>query len=71
MSREIQNATDQVTEPVNIADAYDRYRSLNTQWNSSVLLEEKHSGFSSEQLLGHRAPYYLKQQTGSKSKLHG
>lgn len=44
MSREIQNATDQVTEPVNIADAYDRYRSLNTQWNSSLLLEEKHSG---------------------------
>lgn len=44
LSREIQNATDQVTEPVNIAEAYDRYRSLNTQWNSSVLLEEKHSG---------------------------
>lgn len=31
MSTANQNATDQVTEPVNIADAYDLYRSLNTQ----------------------------------------
>lgn len=51
MSREIQNATDQVTEPVNIADADDPCRSLNAQWNSSVLWEEKHPGFSQEQLL--------------------
>lgn len=32
MSTAIQNATDQVTEAVNLADAYDLYRSLSTQW---------------------------------------
>lgn len=31
MSREIQNVTDQIAETVNIADAYDLYRSFNTQ----------------------------------------
>lgn len=40
MSRAIQNATDQVTGPVNIADAYDLDRSLNTQWNSNLLLKD-------------------------------
>lgn len=40
MSRANQNATDQVTGPVNIADAYDLYRSLNTQWNSNLLLKD-------------------------------
>lgn len=42
MSRAIQNAADQVTEPVNIADAYDLHRSLNTQWNSNLLLKDLH-----------------------------
>lgn len=40
MSRANQNATDQVTGPVNIADAYDLCRSLNTQWNSNLLLKD-------------------------------
>lgn len=42
MSRVIQNAADQVTEPVNIADAYDLHGSLNTQWNSNLLLKDLH-----------------------------
>lgn len=40
MSTAIQNATDQVTGPVNIADAYDLYRSLNTQPHSHLLLKD-------------------------------
>lgn len=40
MSTAIQNATDQVTEPVNIAGAYDLYGSLNTSWNSTLLLKD-------------------------------
>lgn len=40
MSTAIQNATDQVTEPVNIADAYDLYRSLSTQLHSNLLLKD-------------------------------
>lgn len=40
MSTAIQNATDQVTGPVNIADAYDLYRSLSTQPHSHLLLKD-------------------------------
>lgn len=42
MSRAIQNAADQVTELVNIADANDLHRSLDTQWNSNLLLKDLH-----------------------------
>lgn len=40
VSTAVQNARDRVTEPVNIAVAYDLHRSLNTQWHSNLLLKD-------------------------------
>lgn len=40
MSTALQNATDRVTESVNIAAAYDLHGSLNTHWHSTLLLKD-------------------------------